>query len=298
VEAGVWYDHLIRIAGAGAGLGAAFYYLYGPLLVWSRASWASRARAACVPIEDVPPEGRQYFEASEPALGRLGFGPATYVRVDAPWANTVVAMRVNRALGQVCLQSVAHDGRGRTPPHTTFGVDCDGRLSVLTTNGDDPSPFRNALGLREVSAAGVDDLDVLYRAHLVHERERGIDVVRVVPAAGAEARAMEAAYDWQMRRLLRAKLIRVVAGEYQPTMLGAFTLTWGGKVPFRRLRRWLNRREARKLVAAARAEALPPPPRAAGTREDPFTDASRGGPMASPRDEDATRAFDAPDMTG
>lgn len=197
-----------------------------------------------------------YFDGADGVLAKLGFERPTYLTMQAgPIVTTFIAFRVNRALGQMCVQlarRIPGEGTFRETGFVTEyeGLD-EGPAFVSTGNSRREPLLTTSEGRRSVAAKRVQDLERLYRMHLAHERRGPGGGTRRVTARGYEARVLRARAERDLQEHVRRGHLREAGDDYWPTARGAFVMAMG-RMPHRVIGAWWR---GRALIRSLLAEA-------------------------------------------
>jgi hypothetical protein len=250
------------------------WYLGVPLLIKSTMKIHARPGAQPVTPRYLPDDVKDYLDDVGPKLSSLGFEPVACFVMENPATPNVtphVQLWVNRRTGQMASANVfvvKHPGDKPTEikTHVEFVTKLSNGPAIATNNAADLGAFKKTSACDTLSATRLKEVAHLHRLHTWREGKLGAapGVERFVPAPGAELAWFADAYEDSIVRQVGTGYLQVVAGEttiYQPTLRGAYMMTWGQMWPMKGLRRSAEDRRAEEQVrqcAAAGNVTVPP----------------------------------------
>ena len=226
-------------------------YLVAPLVVMA----SIKAKRACpinlIPEEEVPQAVRSLWYASAPQLEKLGFGDAVHLCIEGPVGEMHNYLQIQfQGNGQTLISQTAimtTDGRIQTS-YDEFMTSYSGDRSILTQNSKMLGGFADVPEKRVASFAGEKDLAALHSAHLKH--------LRLHPFGAPTPQGATGLFE-VIERSLRLDFERQVERGYfklssdgtvfQPTVKGAFLMTWRQLQPWKTLQK-LKRRQLCKTI--------------------------------------------------
>lgn len=259
-----------------------FLYVIAPLGVRKKQRLNTRRSFVRIDPEELSEESAEYFSATAPGFAEWGFELADYVRQrDAVSLGTVdqfgeIALWINPLGAQLGMATTIHTRAKNVKPTVLRYIEFSTALAdgseVLTNNSRVLSNFMPVPAVHSLYAGTVRDVSELYRLHLSREaRIVPPGAPRYVPAPGSEIACLPESIPVSMLRQEKAGIYRRCRepGEFRPTPIGAFLMTWSLLPPLKQIRAFFMRRRERKEIKEARTQPLTASRAVAVTHESP-----------------------------
>jgi hypothetical protein len=240
-------------------------YVLGPLLIFFTLRF--RCPPKVVPVDPrvhaLPDQARHYLGEAYEQLAAEGFEllGTTLLPDLMPNVQTLFALYINRASSDMAMSAIIVAQGGIAGELKTSYVEFlrrfDDGVVVQTNNSRELSSFKPVPGEFTTKFWEIRDIRRLYHVHqalAVRFRQRGqpVDEFDATYQGDILQYVARGVLERSFRDQLETGYLAEDANGFRPTMKGAMIMTWKELWPIKAIRRWLEKRNAERLLAEIR----------------------------------------------